>query len=445
MLKAILYLGLAGFAIIGTFFNPVIGAVGCIEAYFMNPVVLSMPDGGFRYQLWTTVAFLLSCLVRWRPGLPRVGREGIVLKSMWIFVGIAMLSTLWAAVNPQLALDTSYEVFKTVLFATLLLRVVRTERDVSIVITACLVGGLHASALHVFGTRLGILPASMSRDVGVLPDFQGPTLMVIVPSLILLAMLGTKWQRVLCWLTLPVVLDSIVNTYQRADLVALIVEIAAVLLFLQRKIVFRLLPVLAVGLAIFMLRLTPDNYWEWMSTITHPTEEASANSRFTIADASWTMFMDYPVLGVGYRNYIEISPKYFKQEDLDPANGKRAGHNSFLTVMCETGIVGFSFWIFAFGGAAWLLRRIRKRADPANLTKVEVYAMGLEIGLYGWLVTGFFHNTHEVDPAYWIIGLAIALTRLRAQQALEEAPAEDVDEISAESPFTGLIAGEGIH
>jgi|ERR1700722_3651780 len=427
MLKAILFLGLAGFAIIGTFFSPLIGAVGCIEAYFMNPIVLSLPDGGFRYQLWITVAFLSSCIIRWQRGAPRSGHEGAILKLIWIFAGIALLSTFWAAVNPELALDTSYEIFKTVLFGTFLLRVIKTERHMSVIIAACLAGVLYASSLHVFGTRLGFLPASMSRDVGVLPDFQGPTLLVFVPTLVLLAMLGTKRERVFCWLGLPVVLDSIVNTYQRADLVALVVEIAVILLFLQRKIMFRLLPVLVAGLALFMYRLTPDNYWEWMGTITHPTEEASANSRFWIAETSWRIFEDYPILGVGYRNYIEVSPRYFKQGELDPSNGKRAAHNSFLMILCETGIVGFPFWILSFGGAAWLLRRIRKRANPVKLTRVEVYAMGLEVGLYGWLVTGLFHDTQDVDPAYWIIVLAIALTRLHAQQALTQESNELVE------------------
>lgn len=450
MLKAILFLGLTGIAIIGTFFNPLIGAVGCIEAYFMNPIVLSMPDGGFRYQLWITVAFLSSCVLRWRRGAPRSGHEGAILKLIWIFVGIAMLSTFWAVVNPELALDTSYEIFKTVLFGTFLLRIIKTGRDMSVVIAACLFGALYAASLHVFGARLGFIPISMSRDGGVLPDFQGPTLVVFVPSLILLAMLGTKWERAFCWLALPVVLDSIVNTYQRADLVALVVEIVVILLFVQRKIMFRLLPVLVAGLALFMYRLTPDNYWEWMSTITHPTEEASANSRFWIAETSWRIFKDYPILGVGYRNYIEVSPRYFSQAELDPSNGKRAAHNSYLMILCETGIVGFPFWILGFGGAAWFLRRIRKRSDPANLTRVEVYAMGLEIGLYGWMVTGLFHDTQDVDPAYWIIVLCIALTRLQAQHASMQESTEFAD---LDSPLEALPhdlsrrswAGQGLH
>src|SRR5487761_2040540 len=145
MLKAILYLGLAAVAIVGTFFSPLIGAVGSIEAYMFNPPALNLSDGNFRYQLWITLAFLISCLIHRVRGVQRVGREGALLKALWVFVAIGALSALWAAVDPQLAIDTIYEVFKTVVLVTLLVMVIRNERDFSILIFACLFGVLHAS------------------------------------------------------------------------------------------------------------------------------------------------------------------------------------------------------------------------------------------------------------------------------------------------------------
>jgi O-antigen ligase len=125
------------------------------------------------------------------------------------------------------------------------------------------------------------------------------------------------------------------------------------------------------------------------------------------------MLLDHP-FGVGYRNYLDVAADYLAPEFLQ--NGKRAAHNNYFTIVCETGIEGFTPWILAFLGSCWMLRKIRKRADLRHLTRVEIYAMGIEIGLYGWMVTGFFHNTHETDPAYWFVGLAVVLTRLHAQQ-----------------------------
>ena len=122
-----------------------------------------------------------------------------------------------------------------------------------------------------------------------------------------------------------------------------------------------------------------------MQTIEAPTQESSANSRFLIANASLQILADYP-MGVGYRNYPDVSPRYLSADLL--TGGKRSAHNSFFSVACETGYLGFLAWISAFVGTIWYCRRIRKTADFRRLSRVEIYAMGIEIGLYGWLLGG---------------------------------------------------------
>ena len=425
MLKAILYLSLTAFGILGTFVNPIIGAVACLEAYLMNPTVIPMPDGGFRYQFWTTIAFVLSCFIPRPRKLDRVGGETYALVAMWVFVAIAAASSLWAAVSPEIALDTSYEIFKTLLFATFLLKAVQTERHVRIVVLACMFGILHASVLHTLGTKYGYIPPSFGREIGVLPDLQTGVLIFFLPLMLLIAANGSKLEKIFCWLSLPVVLDSIVTSYMRAALVAMSAELALIFLLLKPKLTRRLIPAVAAGLILFFVRLTPESYWNWMSTIEHPKEEASANSRFVIDAISWRIFSDHP-MGVGYRNYPEISPQYFPPDMLDPSNGKRSAHNSFFTVLVETGVLGFAAFMTAVGGTVILLRRIRKSCDPTNPGRVAIYAMGLEIGMYGWFVLGLFHTEHDLDPAYWTVALAVILTRLHYQnRKAEESGGED--------------------
>jgi O-antigen ligase len=140
-----------------------------------------------------------------------------------------------------------------------------------------------------------------------------------------------------------------------------------------------------------------------------------------INQASLRMLGDYP-WGVGYRNYPYVAPRYLPSAML--TEGTRAAHNSYFSIACETGVIGFTVWVSAFIGAAWMLRRIRKRADKNAPTAVEIYAMGAELGLYGWMIGGLFQAHHEVDPAYWFVALAVVLTRLHQQQKT----AEDGDE-----------------
>src|SRR5439155_8618350 len=137
---------------------------------------------------------------------------------------------------------------------------------------------------------------------------------------------------------------------------------------------------------------------------------------FVIAEASLQMFQDYP-LGVGYRNYPDVSPAYLdaKYLTIDDGVPRRAAHNSYFSVLCETGIVGFGFWTCAILGTMWMLRTMRRGMDRERPTVLEVYALGFEIGLYGWLVAGLTYSLHEVDPAYWMMAFGVIITRLAKQ------------------------------
>ena len=64
-----------------------------------------------------------------------------------------------------------------------------------------------------------------------------------------------------------------------------------------------------------------------------------------------------------------------------------------------------------------MLRRLRKAAKHGDLSFAP-YALGLEIGLYGWLIDGLFQGDQEADPAYWFMVLAIVMTRLYHQKVL---------------------------
>jgi hypothetical protein len=428
MLKLLLYAGLTAVGVIAALINPIYGAVTCIEAYLFNPSVI-VDDFGTRYQLVAALAFLLGWAIHWRSQekLPSGGRQ--VLACLWCFAALGALSAVWAVHSSQQAIDSIWEVVKTLVVTSLLVAVVRSERAVRIVVAACVFGAFHAAFMHTFGIRWGYVYRGFAREVGVLPDGQTPVMVLFLPLALVMATMGTSLkERLLGWFALPFILNSIVSTYQRTGFVSIAVEALLLLVLLPKRIVFRLSPVLLIAGALFLYRLTPDDYWEHVATIQNPHEEASANSRFIVNAASLQMLMDYP-MGVGYGNYGDVSPLYLPPELL--TGGRRSAHNSYFSVACETGFIGFAFWISAFLGAIWLCRRIRKRMPKGAPSIIGVYAMGIEIGLYGWLAGGCFQADHEVDPAYWFAGLAVALTRLRLKQEAEEENSDDAQSVLA--------------
>jgi O-antigen ligase len=438
VLKLILYLGLTACGIVATLVSPIAGVASCIGAYLLNPSAFELPDGGFRYQQAVTISFLVSYLLHRPRGLARVGREGYLLWGLWFFTSLAYLSGLWSEVSAKIAVDEAYEILKTVLFVSLLVFVIRNERQLSIVVWACLIGVLHASFLSVMGQRIGYIGGAVGRSGDVLPDPLQSVMVCFTPLVLVVSMLGRGLKRWVAALAIPFVLDAIVGTYERTGFVAIVVQTVLLLLFLPKRITLRLLPALVVAGGLFLFRFTPDDYWSRMATIQDPTEEASANSRFVINRASWEMLKDHP-WGVGFRNYPYVAPRYLPREYL--SNGLRAAHNSYFTVACELGVLGFIIWISPFIGAMLLLRRIRKSSNSKALTESDVYAIGIELGLYGWMVGGFFQAHHEVDPAYWFVGLAIVLTRVRHQQT-PVTPTDDHahEVVEREGDFSGEVA-----
>jgi hypothetical protein len=436
LIKFVLYLGLTVFGIVAAVVSPLAGAIAAIEAYLFNPVVFD-PSGHVHYQQWTAIAFIVGVLLHTgQVALPPARRERSLLVSLWIFLGVAAIGSVFALISPKLAFVALFEVFKTIIVATFLVLALRTEKQLRYFLLACMVGVLHAAMLHVIGSRLGYIPNSLEREFGVLPDGQTPVMVCFVPLLLVCAATGkTKLEKILAFCTLPIAIDSVVNTYQRTGFVALGAEVALLMLLGGGKVVKRLLPVALVALVLFLTRMTPQNYWTWVQTISTPTQEGSANSRFVVGLASIHMLRDHP-LGVGYGNYLRVSPRY-----LDPrylTNGTRSAHNTFFSIACETGIIGFAFWIYAFGGAAMYLRKIRKRpVEELATVPLGRYALGIEVGLYGWAVAGLFQGNQEVDPAYWFVALAVVLTRLHAQAlARAQVPAGG-------SPALGMAAANG--
>ncbi len=412
MLKTILYMGAFSLALVIAPFSPILAAVVSLESYLMHPVRVARELPEFRYQFWAALVFIFTVIIHQPRGLRAVANEARSLRALWVYAVIGLLTPFWALVDAQIAFENSYEFAKTILLASLLILVIRNERDLKIIMWASLIGVLHAAFMHTVGVDMGWVSRKFGRELGVLADSQGAVMILFLPVFMLLTIYGKGRERWFAWLAIPFVMDSIVSTYRRTFFVSLILQFALLIILLPWQVVRKMIVVLGVGVVLFVFVLTPQNYWDWMSTLTDPEEEGSAASRWVINDASWRMLKDYP-MGVGYRNYPAVSPQYLDESYL--TDGERAAHSTFFTVACETGVLGFAAWATAIVSTMMLLRTIRRRTNVFDPTRPEVFAMGIEIGMYGWLVSGLFHSANEVDPVYWFVALAVTLFRMQQQ------------------------------
>ncbi len=164
-------------------------------------------------------------------------------------------------------------------------------------------------------------------------------------------------------------------TYSRAAYLALAIVIPFFLLF-KRKL---LLPVILVALISggAMITFLPSSVVERVAmTKTEDGEiESSAASRLELWRQGQELFVKNPILGIGYH----MVPSYIN------VHGLRNLHNYIFQVLVETGIVGFSFFIYLLYTAfrsGWKLFKLSS----------DFFYRGLGLGFCGCIIVSFICN-----------------------------------------------------
>lgn len=126
--------------------------------------------------------------------------------------------------------------------------------------------------------------------------------------------------------------------------------------------------------------------------------EASAYGRIDAWYEGIQMFIANPLLGVGMNNFSD--------------HHHLTAHNSFVLVLAETGLAGFTLWL-AFVGYAFLMTIavLRHRpalagpADAARLRDERTAATTLLLALAGFFACAFFLSRSYVIVLYILVGL----------------------------------------
>lgn len=218
------------------------------------------------------------------------------------------------------------------------------------------------------------------------------------------------------WAALASVL-SLVFTFSRGAVVGL----AAMLLLMAALSPRRWSLLGGMLLAAALLSpLIPASYMDRLASL--PLSAMNLRQEGTVTDAAvrgrlsenlvaMDMFLEHPLLGVGYANYPVRYQEYAHRIGLDTREG-RTPHNLYLQVAAESGLVG----LLAFGALLWSvissIVRSRREALRRGLTNCAGLIEALGIGLAGFLVASVF--LHAAHPRFfWLLaGVAWALPRV---------------------------------
>jgi len=148
--------------------------------------------------------------------------------------------------------------------------------------------------------------------------------------------------------------------------------------------------------------------------LTAEDAEKSIKLRPLLAVVSWEMFKDRPIVGHGFGHYFAHNDRYHNDRSYDlPLENARtyAQHNVFLSVLVDTGLIGFSMfvaWLAMLCGVGWHLARQRNQMPEARW--VGLLILGT---IVAYFCNGMFQDVMIIPMVhmflFFIAGVAVTV------------------------------------
>jgi O-antigen ligase len=129
--------------------------------------------------------------------------------------------------------------------------------------------------------------------------------------------------------------------------------------------------------------------------------------RAEMSRAAFRMFSTEPLMGIGVGQFFERSGEFIRDPAVHALYARENAHNNFLQILAETGLVGFTafLWLLVNAGRA-IARALRNGASEGALPT------GVVAGLCAFLATclaGHPLLLTEVSLAFWgVLGASVA-------------------------------------
>jgi O-antigen ligase len=236
------------------------------------------------------------------------------------------------------------------------------------------------------------------------PNDLALTLAISIPLSYSLAVRARGWRAAFYWIQIALTSLTILLSASRTGFVTGLLAATVALLSLrhvsrrQRVAVWAGMAVVAIGAAAFV----PASSWQRLSTIGAEVSAGKLNMREVIWKAGLDAFNEHPIGGVGAGAF---------PRSVEPVMGWPTGwlvvaHNTFLSMLVETGLVGFALFAALLGGVVWSIARMR---GMDRITWGLVFAV--------WMVGANTLSWEVRKPTWMIFALVLAQARLHRPAA----------------------------
>jgi O-antigen ligase len=228
----------------------------------------------------------------------------------------------------------------------------------------------------------------------------------------------SRWSNLIYPPVYVALIMGVVGTVSRAGFLTLVLTLLLLAVFWmsngrikdRRRII---IPVLTLAFA--AVYLVPGIYWTIMeNTIFSPEmkNEGNFGNRSALIEAGAEVWKDYPIQGVGIGRFREVSRFYLSSENYRVF--RSVAHNLYITLLAETGLVGFLLFMGWIAASMIQLYLTMVRRDPVYSPLATMWMIVFIIFLF----KGYTASTMHYDKLLWMMG-GISMLLYRGAQAQE--------------------------
>jgi len=387
----------------------------CIYMFFeyVRPQQIYAAISGMPFASWTIylagAAFLLE---------GARGRSWTVADSTLAFFSVVVILSSLTAFRPSVSIGEWQLYFSWVLIYFLITVTVTTEKRFFVFMLAYM---LYCFKMSQHGFRSWAEGGFAFRGWGTTCSpgwFQnsgecGIQMSIFFPLAVFFIIgLRPYWSRRTFWLMLALPITAavtMVGSSSRGALIGLAATVLWMLAKSRNRIQALVVAVVFAGGIYFLIPAEQRLRLQAMG------EDETSQSRLVYWERALEMMGDYPLLGIGYKNWLP----YHRTHYPVGAFGNQLVHNMFLEAGAELGYIGLGAFLAMIAATFALNRDTRKRAArlPDGGRFLWHMAHGLDGALVGLMASGFF-VTVLYYPFFWInLAMTVALhTATRAEE-----------------------------
>ncbi|MFX0137156.1 MAG: O-antigen ligase family protein [Candidatus Hodarchaeota archaeon] len=352
---------------------------------------------------------------------------------LFILYILSMLITNTIAVEPERA---KLETHAILLYCIIIFLIVKTLAEFEQLRLFILVIIGFCAHLSLKSHFVGKYVHGRLEDIGPADAHASNELGIFLASILLLALpfvfKGKRYERVICLLSLPLIINTFILTKSRGAFVALAFSIFyAFFISANKKIKKYLLVAGICFIPVFLYLGHDESYFDRISTIwraDRSSDQAMAelsSGRTAIWKYGFDMLQDYP-LGAGPGGFKELARFYIPEEllTIDPGEeyGSRSAHNSYLQTMVELGYLGICMYMIICFGTLYILYQCSKNIKQTGKqgTFIDLFIVALSMSVICTLFGGLFNSRFYYEFFWWQVAFVVVINSVVKQLYVSE-------------------------